>query len=146
MGVSLPDDVLLRTRGDAAVVLEVLGLDPSGCTNGDPPRLRVHILEVLRGQVPLGPADARWDPESAFYAGRSGPDALARWQGQPLAPPPIGARYLVLVTLPAPPAAGPVPVPPGMPGADPTPRLSIHSELRRQATPDTLAWAHRALT
>jgi|GEM_PF-3435410 len=104
MGSAVPIDDLIRMRKPYVLVLEVRAVAVG--TQGQPPRARVRILEVLfsDGKIALGgeERDAIFAPDGQgrFYAIRGGGDeGLAEWNAQPFASPASGAHVIVAADL-----------------------------------------------
>jgi hypothetical protein len=84
LSMSGQDAILLDTDWDV-VVAEVRSVD-GGATNGNPPRLDLAVLRVLRGGAQVDRRRAVWEPfpNDIDWIGGGAEEAIARWEADSL--------------------------------------------------------------
>ncbi|MCC6621614.1 MAG: hypothetical protein IT385_10195 [Deltaproteobacteria bacterium] len=90
---------LVYAAGYDLIVLTVVGPETRrGTTNADPPRLGIHVDEVLGGKASTGERQAVWapPPHGVDWVGSGSREALAAWGARPLAGPAAGAKLIAL--------------------------------------------------
>jgi hypothetical protein len=96
LSMSGKDAILLDTDWDV-VVAEVRSVD-GGATNGNPPRLDLAVLRVLRGGAQVDRRRAVWEPfpNDIDWIGGGAEEAIARWEADSLSGPPVGSKYILV--------------------------------------------------
>jgi hypothetical protein len=70
-------------------------IDPAAATYGNPPRVRLRILETYKGDPAATLIEARWTPPPNGIDTNNYEAELAAWNAIPFPPPPTGSRWIL---------------------------------------------------
>lgn len=92
-----PEETIRSTDWDV-LVATITAVSTHSPTNGNPPRVKLKVHQVLSGASRPQDIDAIWDPfgHGVDWEGGGRPEAIARWSSQPMESPEKGARMLLL--------------------------------------------------
>jgi hypothetical protein len=89
------DAILVDTDWD--VVVARVRKSTGNATNGNPPRLELKVLEVLRGGARVDRHRAIWVPfpNNIDWVGGGSDALIASWEAESLAAPPVGSKWIL---------------------------------------------------
>lgn len=86
---------LLKNPAFDILVVTVLAVEDQGATNAAPPKVRLRIDEVIRGEVRDATLMVRWQAPVAHEDVAEGGGVAEAWKARPLKGPEIGAKLIV---------------------------------------------------
>lgn len=98
--LSLGGGVIRGSRYDV-IVADVVSLEAGPFTNDAPPRGTIEVVEVLRGNVPLGKQRALWRPawHGVDWGDVNSNPAVIEWKKRAFPAPPLGKGQVLVGSL-----------------------------------------------
>lgn len=88
-------EYLLKNPAYDILVATVLAVDGTGATNANPPKVRLRVKEVLRGDDREDTIAAAWQAPVFHEDTKEGGGTTEAWQARPLTGPTVGAELIV---------------------------------------------------